>query len=252
MSRYSALAAQRCSSAARTTAIGWLSGSVLSSLSTLSRTSSATSYSLACTRNAVVSTWDRSMPPASATCTRSAAAGSCPHSRPARSQDSSVLRYHSRSAAMIARSAQYPAGIQPSPAWIWISRNSRVRYSTCPDSTCPISWPMAKRRPSTVSRSTRPVVSTMNGLSMPRVMALGTGSRRTNTSGVSGRSRVAAHSRRTWSSSGYCLGPTRIAEARYISRSPRSENAPATALNTGPIPGTARSTASAPRSAGCS
>ncbi|RAO44905.1 hypothetical protein PSN01_05466 [Micromonospora saelicesensis] len=60
----------------------------------------------------MVSTWDRSPPPASFISSRSAAAGSCPASRPARSAESSALRHHSSIAAMMARSAIAPTGNQ--------------------------------------------------------------------------------------------------------------------------------------------
>ena len=62
----------------------------------------------------MVSTSDRSPPPASFMARRSAAFGSCPASSPARSADSSALRHHSRSAMMIARSAIDPTGSQAS------------------------------------------------------------------------------------------------------------------------------------------
>jgi len=70
--------------------------------------------------------------------------------------------------------------------------------------------------------STAPVVSTMNGSSMPIVMALTLGLRSTKRFGTGSMSRVSAHSRRSLSSSGYCVGPTRIDDASAINRSPRS------------------------------
>ena len=55
-----------------------------------------------------------SMPPATWIWARSAAVGSWPHSSPARSHDSSALRYHSRSAAMIARMPSALTGVHDS------------------------------------------------------------------------------------------------------------------------------------------
>ena len=66
------------------------------------------------------------------------------------------------------------------------------------------------------------------------------------------RSSVSAASIRSWLIFGYCFSPTRIADATAYSRSARSFHIPATAFSTDATPGTARSVAMAPRSAGCS
>ena len=71
------------------------------------------SYSRAWAKNACESSLSRWLPAASFSSTRIAASKSWPHSRPARSPESSDLRCHSSSAATIARSAQPPSGMNP-------------------------------------------------------------------------------------------------------------------------------------------
>jgi hypothetical protein len=113
-------------------------------------------------------------------------------------------------------------------------------------------WPMVNRSASASSASTSPVDSTMNGSSIPLVCAIGRGSRATYSFGVFGRSRISADSRRSLSIIGYCAVPTRTCDATAISRSARSLNSEFNVFRTLPTPGTLRSVAIAPRSAGCS
>jgi hypothetical protein len=129
--------------------------------------SSTSSYSLACAMNSGMSMSDMEVPPAMYTCWRSAAAGSWEHSSPARSPVSSALRNHSMSAAMTARSPIAPIGTHWTVACRRRSRMSRVRNTLWPERMCPVSCPTTTRRLSWSSESTIPVVSTMNGLSMP-------------------------------------------------------------------------------------
>ncbi len=86
----------------------------------------APAYSAPWAKNEV---WSRSStwpPEASFMCARNAVAGSWVASRPARSADSSDLRLHSISAAMIIRMLRPPIGIALNSPLTLSSRSSRV------------------------------------------------------------------------------------------------------------------------------
>src|SRR5215470_6286083 len=127
-----------------------------------------------------------------------------------------------------------------------------VRYTACPDSACPSSWPIVNRISSSSNRSTRPVVSTMNGLSEPSVIALGIGSWEMNSSGTSGRSRIEDPSSSSSYRRGNCSWEARTELARNSSRRLRSENRLASRLSSTSKPVSLRIATSAERSAGCS
>lgn len=79
-------------------------------------------------------------------CARSATSGCCPASNPARSPESSDLRCHSSSAAITARAPSAPNGIARNVDDSASITPSSVRYTACPLSTCPNSWPSTNRR----------------------------------------------------------------------------------------------------------
>ncbi|SKT86617.1 Uncharacterised protein [Mycobacteroides abscessus subsp. abscessus] len=60
-------------------------------------------------------------------------------------------------------------GIQPRFPASRIKCRSMVRYTACPESACPSSWPTMKRSSCSFIRSSNPDVSTMNGRSIPMV-----------------------------------------------------------------------------------
>ena len=102
-----------------------------------------------------------------------------PASGPARSEDSSAFRNHSRSPMMIAAMPTLPSGSHASRAPSCSRICIIVWYTACPDRMCPTSCPTTKRSSSSSSRSIRPVFSTMNGWSDPSAIAFGVGSCRT-------------------------------------------------------------------------
>ena len=69
-----------------------------------------------------------------------------------------------------------------------------VRYTACPLSRWPSSWPSRQRSSSSSSSSREPELTTMNGLDMPTHMPLIVRSYCTNSSGSSATSSVAAAS----------------------------------------------------------
>ena len=124
---YSPLSIQRRSSAARSTANGWLCPCSESSLSTLSRRSPTASYSAAWARNDSTSISPIREPPASFIRARSAASGSWQTSSPARSAESSDLRAHSSNAVTTARTPRAPSGTQATRDATRTRWKSRVR-----------------------------------------------------------------------------------------------------------------------------
>ena len=127
-----------------------------------------------------------------------------------------------------------------------------VRYTACPDSTWPSSCPITQRFSSASIRSSRPVVTTMNGLSEPRVIAFGIGSWEMKSSGTSGRSRMAEPSSSSRYRSGNCSLDARTELAMNSSRRLRSLNSPARRFSSTSKPVSLRIATSADRSAGCS
>lgn len=115
---------------------------------------------------------------------------SCPTSSPARSAESSDLRNHSRSAVTIAVIATVPSGIHATFSARFVRNSRTVRYTACPDSAWPTSWPTTARISSSSSSSTRAVVTTMIGSSSPMHMAFGFGSCCTYICGTFSRSRM--------------------------------------------------------------
>src|SRR5438874_2694983 len=132
----------------------------------------ASSYSLACTRNAFKSICDMSPPPANLRFTRSDAVGSWHASSPARSEESSLLRNHSSSASWIGRIAM-PARNGSAPRLTLRMSTRMVWYSAWPLITCPSSWPSTFRTSSSSSSRNVPELITMKGRSMPKAPAFG-------------------------------------------------------------------------------
>ena len=97
-----------------------------------------------------------------------------------------------------------------------------------------------------------PVVITMNGLSAPSAMALGSGSWVMYSSGTSGRSRIEAPSSSSSYSCGNCSSDARTELARNSSRRLRSLNRLARRRSSTSKPVSLRIATSAERSAGCS
>jgi len=177
-------------SANRTTGYGCDRCSRLRNFSSPSRTSPAASYSRACRWKASVFISARRDPPAIFISARLTASGSWLVSSPARSADSSALRCHSCNPITIAPIARLPSGSHASRAPSEVRISSIVRYTACPDRMCPTSCPTTYRSSSSSSSSISPVLSTMNGLPLPIVIAFGVGSCTTYSSGTSSKSRM--------------------------------------------------------------
>lgn len=100
------------------------------------------------------------------------------------------MRNHSRSAVTMAMIATFPSGIQAILSARPVRKSSTVRYTECPESAWPTSWPTTARISSSSRSSTRPVVTTMIGSSRPMHIALGFGSCVTYIGGTFSRSRM--------------------------------------------------------------
>ena len=223
------------------------------SLRKLSRRSPARSYSAACSRNAAVSIWDRSPPPASFISSRSDAAGSWPASSPARSADSSALRHHSHIAATIARSAIDPIGSQPAHCPVGQDDHHRPVDGVPADAGARARGPSSARSSSSSSSSTAAAVDHDERLRHADAHAVDRAVDAARTARAARRRRASRRPRRS------AGGPAGTAGGRPGSRCPGTPAArPArstcrkNAFSTSSKPRSSRSAVSAPRSAGCS